>query len=75
MPIDRCQFFFAVAIATSDLAKATDLYKNVLGAEVSPPVALPAHGVTTVFISLGNTKLELLQPLGENSPIQVVTSY
>lgn len=60
-----------VAIATPDLAKASALYKNVLGAEISEPQPLPEHGVTTVFVNLGNTKLELLHPLGEKSPIQV----
>jgi len=59
-----------VAIATPDLAAATALYRDVLGADVSEPQALPEHGVTTVFINLGNTKLELLHPLGDKSPIQ-----
>ena len=59
-----------VAIATSDLPKATALYRDVLGGEVSKPVDLPEHGVTTVFVNLGNTKLELLYPHGEKSPIQ-----
>jgi len=58
-----------VAIAVPDLAAAADTYRNVLGARVSPPQALPEHGVTVVFIDLGNTKVELLEPLGENSPI------
>lgn len=58
-----------VAIAVPDLAAAADTYRNVLGARVSPPQALPDHGVTVVFIDLGNTKVELLEPLGENSPI------
>ena len=43
-----------------------------MGADVSEPQALPEHGVTTVFINLGNTKLELLHPLGDKSPIQVI---
>lgn len=60
-----------VAIATPDLAKAASLYKNILGAEISEPQQLPEHGVTTVFVNLGNTKLELLHPLGDKSPIQV----
>lgn len=59
-----------VAIAVPDLAEATAKYRDRLGAKVSEPVALPEHGVTTVFIELPNTKLELLEPLGENSPIQ-----
>jgi methylmalonyl-CoA/ethylmalonyl-CoA epimerase len=58
-----------VAIAVRDLAAATDVYRNTLGAEVSAPLPLPEHGVTTVFITLPNTKIELLEPLGDNSPI------
>src|SRR5215472_6213138 len=58
-----------VAIVVPDLAAASALYRDVLGAEVSAPVALPAHGVTTVFVTLPNTKVELLAPLGESSPI------
>src|SRR5579863_1118866 len=58
-----------VAIVVPDLARAAALYRDVLGAEVSAPLDLPAHGVTTVFVTLANTKIELLAPLGENSPI------
>lgn len=58
-----------VAIAVPDLAAASALYRGVLGAEVSEPLDLPEHGVTTVFVTLPNTKLELLHPLGEGSPI------
>lgn len=58
-----------VAIVVPDLAWAAALYRDVLGAEVSAPVPLPEHGVTTVFVSLPNAKIELLAPLGENSPI------
>ena len=58
-----------VAIAVPDLAAASALYRGTLGAEVSEPVDLPEHGVTTVFVVLPNTKLELLYPLGEGSPI------
>lgn len=58
-----------VAIAVSDLAEGTAIYANVLGADVSAPQALPEHGVTVVFVELPNTKIELLEPLGENSPI------
>ena len=58
-----------VAIATSDLAKSAAIYRDLLGAKVSAPHALPEHGVTTVFVELPNTKIELLEPLGENSPI------
>lgn len=59
-----------VAIATPDLEKSTALYRDVLGAKVSEVTALPDHGVYTVFVELDNTKLELLYPLGDNSPIQ-----
>ena len=58
-----------VAIAVPDMAKAAALYRETLGAEVSEAVAQPDHGVTTVFITLPNTKIELLEPLGANSPI------
>ena len=58
-----------VAIAVPDLAAASALYRGTLGAEVSAPLDLPEHGVTTVFVELPNTKLELLHPLGDGSPI------
>lgn len=58
-----------VAIAVPDLARAAALYRDALGAQVSDPVPLPDHGVTTVFIELPNTKIELLEPLGKDSPI------
>ncbi len=58
-----------VAIAVPDLARASALYRDTLGATVSAPQALPDHGVTVVFIELDNTKVELLEPLGEASPI------
>jgi methylmalonyl-CoA/ethylmalonyl-CoA epimerase len=58
-----------VAIAVPDLAAAATQYRELLGARVSPPVPQPAHGVTTVFIELPNTKIELLHPLGDESPI------
>ena len=59
-----------VAIAVPDLAAATASYRDTLGAHVSQAQALPEHGVTVVFVELPNTKIELLYPLGENSPIQ-----
>lgn len=59
-----------VAIAVPDLDSATATYRDVLGAKVSDPVPQPAHGVTVVFVELPNTKIELLHPLGEKSPIQ-----
>lgn len=58
-----------VAIVVPDLDKATATYRDTLGATVSAPTDLPEHGVTTVFVELPNTKIELLLPLGENSPI------
>jgi methylmalonyl-CoA/ethylmalonyl-CoA epimerase len=58
-----------VAIAVPDLAKAAALYRDKLGAEVSAAVPEPEHGVTTVFVTLPNTKIELIAPLGDNSPI------
>ncbi len=58
-----------VAIAVPDLAKGIATYAGALGAEVSPPLAQPEHGVTVVFVMLPNTKIELLEPLGEGSPI------
>ncbi len=58
-----------VAIAVPDLEAATAIYRDTLGAEVSAPQDVPEHGVTVVFVLLPNTKIELLQPLGENSPI------
>ena len=58
-----------VAIAVRDIAAASEIYRNTLGAEVSAPEALEEHGVTVVFITLPNTKVELLEPLGAESPI------
>ncbi len=58
-----------VAIVVPDLAAASAVYRDTLGATVSAPVDLPAHGVTTVFVELPNTKIELLHPLGADSPI------
>ena len=58
-----------VAIVVPELDAATAVYRDTLGAQVSAPMALPAHGVTTVFVELPNTKIELLEPLGADSPI------
>lgn len=58
-----------VAVAVVDLVASSAFYRDVLGAQVSEPQDLPEHGVTTVFVVLPNTKIELLHPLGENSPI------
>ncbi|KAN0035077.1 hypothetical protein ACTA71_004332 [Dictyostelium dimigraforme] len=59
-----------VAIATPNLKESMDLYKNVFGADVSEPVNQVEHGVTTVFVGLENTKIELLHPFGDKSPIE-----
>ncbi len=58
-----------VAIAVKDLEKSAALYRDTLGAKVSAPQPEPNHGVTVVFIELPNTKIELLEPLGADSPI------
>jgi methylmalonyl-CoA/ethylmalonyl-CoA epimerase len=60
-----------VAIAVPDIAAAAEIYRStfVMGAKVSAPVPQPDHGVTTVFVELANTKIELLEPLGDKSPI------
>ncbi|MFK0163955.1 methylmalonyl-CoA epimerase [Rhizobium sp. NPDC090279] len=58
-----------IAIAVPDIAAASRAYRETLGATVSAPQALPEHGVTVVFVELPNTKVELLEPLGEASPI------
>ena len=58
-----------IAIAVPDLAAASAKYRDLLGAHVGQQQALPEHGVTVVFIDSGNTKVELLEPLGDNSPI------
>ncbi len=59
-----------VAIAVRDIAKAAGVYRQTLGATVSDQTPQPDHGVTTVFVTLPNTKIELLEPLGEGSPIE-----
>ncbi|MBX7146965.1 MAG: methylmalonyl-CoA epimerase [Alphaproteobacteria bacterium] len=59
-----------VAIAVPDLHEASQIYATILGSNVSKPVSLPAHGVTVVFVDLPNTKIELLHPLGDTSPIK-----
>ncbi len=61
-----------IAIAVPNLEDAIAMYRNVLGAEVTEPQDLPEHGVRVAFVELENTKVELLFPIGENSPI---TSY
>ncbi|MGF6252988.1 methylmalonyl-CoA epimerase [Ensifer sp. LBL] len=58
-----------IAIAVPDLHAAAESYRSTLGASVTEPQALPEHGVTVVFVTLANTKVELLEPLGEGSPI------
>ena len=59
-----------VAIAVPDLAAAAAVYRDALGARVSAPQPLPAHGVTVVFVELPNAKIELLEPLGPDSPVR-----
>ena len=59
-----------VAIVVPDIAAASAVYRQALGARVSEPRPLPAHGVTVVFVELPNTKIELLEPLGEKSPVR-----
>jgi methylmalonyl-CoA/ethylmalonyl-CoA epimerase len=59
-----------VAIVVPDLGAASRLYRRVLGARVSEPHPLPAHGVTVVLVELSNTKIELLEPLGDDSPVR-----
>jgi methylmalonyl-CoA/ethylmalonyl-CoA epimerase len=58
-----------VAIAVPDLDAAGPVYRDMLGAAVSAPQALPQHGVTVVFVEMGNSRIELLEPLGDGSPI------
>ncbi len=58
-----------VAIAVKSLSVSAAVYESTLGATISPPQALPEHGVTVVFVTLPNTKIELLEPLGAASPI------
>ncbi|TGP23298.1 MULTISPECIES: methylmalonyl-CoA epimerase [unclassified Mesorhizobium] len=58
-----------VALAVPDLAAASAAYREMLGARLGEPQALPEHGVTVVFVDVGNTKIELLEPLGDASPI------
>src|SRR5438046_884254 len=59
-----------IAIVVPDLDAAAAVYRDALGARVSPPQPLPAHGVTVVFVELPNTKIELLEPLGAASPVR-----
>jgi len=59
-----------VAVVVPDLAAAASRYQDALGAQVSAPLALPAHGVTVVFVELPNSKIELLEPLGADSPVR-----
>jgi methylmalonyl-CoA/ethylmalonyl-CoA epimerase len=58
-----------IAIAVKDIAAASSRYRDALGAKVGAPIALPGHGVTVAFIELSNTTIELIEPLGEDSPI------
>eukprot|EP01061_Rhynchopus_euleeides_P044293 TRINITY_DN7757_c0_g1_i1.p3 TRINITY_DN7757_c0_g1~~TRINITY_DN7757_c0_g1_i1.p3 ORF type:complete len:183 (+),score=64.27 TRINITY_DN7757_c0_g1_i1:861-1409(+) len=70
MPINGTLNHVAIAVPKEQcILEAASVYKTIFGAKVSDPVDLPEHGVTTVFVDLPNTKLELLHPLGESSPI------
>src|SRR5712671_871064 len=59
-----------VAIVVPDVKKAASVYRDTLGAKVSEPMTLPPHGVTVVFVALDNTKIELLEPYGADSPVR-----
>ena len=59
-----------VAIVVPDVKQAAKVYRDTLGAKVSAPVTLPSHGVTVVFVTLDNTKIELLEPYGADSPVR-----
>jgi len=59
-----------VAIVVPDVKKAASVYRDTLGAKVSDPVTLPPHGVTVAFVVLDNTKIELLEPYGADSPVR-----
>jgi methylmalonyl-CoA/ethylmalonyl-CoA epimerase len=59
-----------VAIVVPDVRRAAAVYRDTLGARVSEPVTLPPHGVTVVFVALDNTKIELLEPFGADSPVR-----
>mgnify|MGYP003684980589 FL=1 len=59
-----------VAIAVVSVEAAAKQYKNILGAKISKTLVLPSHGVKTIFVELDNTKIELLEPIGDNSPIK-----
>ena len=69
LPHDNIGKLNHVAIAVPDLAAATAVYRDTLGCTVSEPLPQPDHGVTVVFIDTGNTKIELVEPLGEGSPL------
>lgn len=64
-----------VALAVPDLKVAARLYREKLGARVSRPKRLPKHGVSVIFIELGNTRIELMEPLGDDSPIAAFLAY
>ncbi|KAJ3295414.1 hypothetical protein HK104_002677 [Borealophlyctis nickersoniae] len=69
-PVWKLGILNHVAVAVPDIEKSADFYRTVMKAKVSKKEALPDHGVYTVFVDLGNTKIELLHPYGENSPIE-----
>lgn len=69
MPDSPLKALNHIAIAVPDAAAAAAVYRKALGAEISAPLALPKHGVVTIFVGLPGTTIELLEPLGEDSPI------
>ena len=70
LPAGLCRRLNHVAVAVRDAAAAAAIYRDVLGASISAPLALPEHGVTTIFVRMPGAAIELLEPLGEDSPIE-----
>ena len=70
LPDGLCKRLNHIAVAVRDAAAAAAVYRDVLGAAISAPLALPKHGVTTIFVQMPGAAIELLEPLGENSPIE-----
>ena len=70
LPEGLCKRLNHIAVAVRDASAAAAIYRNVLGASVSEPLALPEHGVTTIFVRMPGAAIELLEPLGEDSPIE-----
>ena len=70
LPEGLCKRLNHIAVAVRDASAAAEIYRGVLGASISAPLPLPAHGVTTIFVRLPGAAIELLEPLGANSPIE-----